>query len=300
MCWCSSIQRKKPPEGCKSKQIEKKVMRQLLGDRGKQSKSIKSLVKCLLSHRVSTKSVSINNWEVRSLCGFRFIILRYSCVCCVDSPPARSTEKWLADRSSCHSCFSSSALKQRWWCLYDTSPGRRRGGRAGAEPMERWEERKGREVERGVVFFLKKKVRGWKTVAHWPQLDHDYGKTSWTNRTWSEKPPCPHTPPPLPEKSFSLEFAVTPAIATPVEEIICASRRVITEAECEIAVTKLCLWPHDQPETSTLLHTHYFIPPLLPLCSSLAPFIFITPSFVISLYFLFFSSSGQTYYIVCT
>lgn len=68
----------------------------------------------------------------------------------------------------------------------------------------------------------------------------------------------PHSP-----KPFSLKFVVTPAIVTPVEEIICASRRVITEAECEIAVTKLCLWPHDQPETSMLLHTHYSSPLLL-------------------------------------
>lgn len=70
--------------------------------------------------------------------------------------------------------------------------------------------------------------------------------------------PMPHSP-----KPFSLKFVVTPAIVTPVEEIICASRRVITEAECEIAVTKLCLWPHDQPETSMLLHTHYSSPLLL-------------------------------------
>lgn len=202
MCRCSSIQRKKPPEGCKSKQIEKKVMRQLLGDRGKQSKSIKSLVKCLLSHRVSTKSVSINNWEVRSLCGFRFIILRYSCVCCVDSPPARSTEKWLADRSSCHSCFSSSALKQRWWCLYDTSPGRRRGGRAGAEPMERWEERKGREVERGVVFFLKKRSGDGKL---W-HIDRSWTTTTVRPAGQTErevKSRRAHTPPPPRKKLFS-------------------------------------------------------------------------------------------------
>ena len=105
------------------------------------------------------------------------------------------------------------------------------------------------------------------------------GKLWHINRSWTTTTARPagqterevksrraHSPPP--EKSFSLEFVVTPAIATPVEEIICASRRVITEAECEIAVTKLCLWPHDQPETSTLLLTHYFIPPLLPLCSS--------------------------------
>lgn len=165
--------------------------------------------------------------------------------------------------------------------------------------MERWEERKGREVERGVVFFLKKRSGDGKL---W-HIDRSWTTTTVRPAGQTErevKSRRAHTPPPLPEKSFSLEFAVTPAIATPVEEIICASRRVITEAECEIAVTKLCLWPHDQPETSTLLHTHYFIPPLLPLCSSLAPFIFITPSFVISLYFLFFSSSGQTYYIVCT
>lgn len=162
--------------------------------------------------------------------------------------------------------------------------------------MERWEERKGREVERGVVFFLKKRSGDGKL---W-HIDCSWTTTTVRPAGQTEREVKSRRAHPPPEKSFSLEFAVTPAIATPVEEIICASRRVITEAECEIAVTKLCLWPHDQPETSTLLHTHYFIPPLLPLCSSLAPFIFITPSFVISLYFLFFSSSGQTYYIVCT
>lgn len=90
----------------------------------------------------------------------------------------------------------------------------------------------------------------------------------------------PHSP-----KPFSLKFVVTPAIVTPVEEIICASRRVITEAECEIAVTKLCLWPDDQPETSMLLHTHYSSPllssflyiflPSVPvsLCSTRFPFL---------------------------
>lgn len=72
---------------------------------------------------------------------------------------------------------------------------------------------------------------------------------------------CPAMPASL--KPFCLEFVATPATVTPVEEIIRASRRVITEAECEIAVTKLCLWPHDQPETSKLLHTHYSIHPLL-------------------------------------
>lgn len=60
--------------------------------------------------------------------------------------------------------------------------------------------------------------------------------------------------------NLSLEFVVTPAIATPVEEIICAFGPVITEAECETAVTKLCLQPHDQPQTSMLLHTHFFSP----------------------------------------
>lgn len=92
--------------------------------------------------------------------------------------------------------------------------------------------------------------------------------------------PMPHSP-----KPFSLKFVVTPAIVTPVEEIICASRRVITEAECEIAVTKLCLWPHDQPETSMLLHTHYSSPLLssflyiflssfpVSLCSTRFPFL---------------------------
>lgn len=84
--------------------------------------------------------------------------------------------------------------------------------------------------------------------------------------------PMPHSP-----KPFSLKFVVTPAIVTPVEEIICASRRVITEEECEIAVTKLCLWPHDQPETSMLLHTHYSSP-------LLSSFLYIfLPSFPVSL-----------------
>lgn len=102
-------------------------------------------------------------------------------------------------------------------------------------------------------------------------------------------PPCP------PRRNLFLEFVVTPAIVTPVEEIICASRRVITEAECEIAVTKLCLWPHDQPETSTLLHTYYFstfspllsflfLPSLfLPLLSL---YIFTTSFFLITLFFI--------------
>lgn len=61
--------------------------------------------------------------------------------------------------------------------------------------------------------------------------------------------PCPAMPASL--KPFSLEFVAAPATVTPVEEIIRASRRVITEAECEIAVTKLCLWPHDQPKTTS-------------------------------------------------
>lgn len=57
--------------------------------------------------------------------------------------------------------------------------------------------------------------------------------------------------------NLSLECVVTPAIATPVEEIIRAFGPVITEAECETAVTKLCL----QPQTSMLLHhTHFFSP----------------------------------------
>lgn len=110
----------------------------------------------------------------------------------------------------------------------------------------------------------------------------------------------PHSP-----KPFSLKFVVTPAIVTPVEEIICASRRVITEAECEIAVTKLCLWPHDQPETSMLLHTHYSSPllssflyiflPSVPvsLCSTRFPFLLPFPlqwsqSLVLFLSTLFF------------
>lgn len=60
---------------------------------------------------------------------------------------------------------------------------------------------------------------------------------------------------------------MTPAIATPVEEIIRASRRVITGSGCEIAATKLCLWPHDQPEPSRLLLPHLLlIPPFSFLC----------------------------------
>lgn len=60
---------------------------------------------------------------------------------------------------------------------------------------------------------------------------------------------------------------MTPAIATPVEEIIRASRRVITGSGCEIAATKLCLWPHDQPEPSRLLLPRLLlIPPFSFLC----------------------------------
>lgn len=68
-----------------------------------------------------------------------------------------------------------------------------------------------------------------------------------------------------PWEGFLFEFVVSPAVATPVEEIICASRRVITEAEGESTATKLCLWPQEQPETSSLL-----LPPLhtLPLFHS--------------------------------
>lgn len=62
-------------------------------------------------------------------------------------------------------------------------------------------------------------------------------------------PPCQKNP------SSPPEFAVTLAVVTPVEEIICASGRVITEAECEIAVTKLCLRPREQPQTSDAFST---------------------------------------------
>lgn len=176
------------------------------------------------------------------------------------------------------------AMMMSLWHVPGQEEGRKSGSRADGEVGGKKRERGG---TRCCFFFLKKRSGDGKL---W-HIDRSWTTTTVRPAGQTErevKSRRAHTPPPLPEKSFSLEFAVTPAIATPVEEIICASRRVITEAECEIAVTKLCLWPHDQPETSTLLHTHYFIPPLLPLCSSLTPFIFITPSFVISLYFYFF------------
>lgn len=62
------------------------------------------------------------------------------------------------------------------------------------------------------------------------------------------------SPPPVPLGPALGERApgstLAPAIAAPAEEIIGASRRVITRGGCEIAATKLCLWPRDQPQPS--------------------------------------------------
>lgn len=66
--------------------------------------------------------------------------------------------------------------------------------------------------------------------------------------------PSPSPPPPVPLGPALGERApgstLAPAIAAPAEEIIGASRRVITGDGCEIAATKLCLWPRDQPQPS--------------------------------------------------
>lgn len=133
-----------------------------------------------------------------------------------------------------------------WWCLYDSSLGRTGRGRT-------WD----------VIL----KVCRWKIVAHWPgvgarlrqvQLEKRVRQTDLIYSSFLLRFQPPSSVPPIRLLAF-----VTPATVTPVEEIICASRRVITEAECEIAVTKLCLLPPERPETSTLLQPYYFRPPLL-------------------------------------
>ncbi len=63
----------------------------------------------------------------------------------------------------------------------------------------------------------------------------------------SPVPTSPTVPPGPPLRNLSVEFVVTQARATPVEEIICASGPVITKAECETAVTKVAV-SQNQPE----------------------------------------------------
>lgn len=85
--------------------------------------------------------------------------------------------------------------------------------------------------------------------------------------------PCSHfhpSPTPHPPSRWAQPWESVlpdPAIAAPAEEIIGASRRVITGGGCEIAATKLCLWPRDQPQPSHLsflacsssLRFHFFL-----------------------------------------
>lgn len=92
--------------------------------------------------------------------------------------------------------------------------------------------------------------------------------------------PCSHfhpSPTPHPPSRWAQPWESVlpdPAIAAPAEEIIGASRRVITGGGCEIAATKLCLWPRDQPQPSPAQ------PPLLPRLLLIPPLPFLSVVFI--------------------
>lgn len=69
--------------------------------------------------------------------------LNIASVVSIHLQPHRQRSDWRIDHRVTPA-FSSSALKQWWWCLYDTSPGKRRGGeKEGAKEREVRKERGG-------------------------------------------------------------------------------------------------------------------------------------------------------------